>query len=379
MAVQMPSVGLLLMHRLLRISTSSQRHVSNRVILVKLHKGRSQIRTFSAGSVKCNENERDSSDSSPLGAKLTSRQALLSRKRRPLSPLERISGLLPQDALSPEVMQLREQNQQDAAEDTNIQASTTRCTQEESGEGATLEKGDSENPHATDAAVEPTTSENSACHEEERLMRPTLPGESLLAFGELLVAEYYKAARVEFRKMFQLQSGARLQSSWGIILHNDIAGQPAGRFLKTSRGTPILIRRASLEDYVLFMKRGPAIAYPKVQCLSVCHSPVLIICSSSTCCVLSFSVLPGCSYYADDDGCHRGRLRAGVRLGVRGHVSVPVQSRSAPIILSLSHFGVLPVRLKRKHSYLFSSLGPVHRALTLMSQLLLVIKTSSLV
>lgn len=56
-------------------------------------------------------------------------------------------------------------------------------------------------------------------------------------------------------------------------------------------------------------------------------------------CFDSFSLLPGCSYYADDDGYHRGRLCFGVRLGVRGHVSVPVQSRSAPIILSLSHFG----------------------------------------
>ncbi|XP_041810339.1 tRNA (adenine(58)-N(1))-methyltransferase, mitochondrial [Chelmon rostratus] len=263
MALQMPSVGLLLMHRLLRINISSQRCVSNRCKLVKLRKGRSQIRSFSTGSAKCNEDERDSSDSLPLSTTLTSKGALLSRRRRPLSPLERISGLLPRDALSPEVMQLREQNQQDSSEDTSIQVSTTQCTQEESGQGPALLEDDSEDSHAPDADVEPAASENPACHEEKRLMWPTLPGESLLAFGELLVAESHKGGRAEFRKMFQLRTGARLQSNLGIILHDDIAGQPAGRMLKTSQGTPFLIHRASLEDYALFMKRGPAISYPK--------------------------------------------------------------------------------------------------------------------
>ncbi|XP_070776985.1 tRNA (adenine(58)-N(1))-methyltransferase, mitochondrial [Enoplosus armatus] len=266
MAVQMPFAGLLLMHRLVRISTSSQRHLSNRDVLVKLHKCRREIRTFSTDSEKCDENEGDNSDSSPPSSKLTSRRALLSRGRRPLSPLERISGLLPQDSLSPEVMQLRQQNQQGPGEDTNAQVSVTHCTQQESGREAIPKEGDSETHHASDPDMEPNTSEtqvNAAFHEGERLTSPTLPGERLLVLGELLIAEYRKKGRVEFRKMFQLQTGTRLQSSWGIILHDDIAGQPAGSFLKTSRGVHILIRRPSLEDYVLCMKRGPAIAYPK--------------------------------------------------------------------------------------------------------------------
>lgn len=252
MAVQMPFAGLMCVHRLVRISTYSQRELRHRHILVKLTKNRREIRTFSSGSVKCNEKEKEDSQSSLLTTKLTTKQAL-SRRRRPLSPLERISSLLPQDALSPEVMQLREQNQQEPNENTNIQVSTTECTQEESGDKEIPKEDDSETHLTSDAAVESITSAN-------------LPGESLLAFGELLVAEYRKKERVEFRKMFQLQAGTRLQSNWGIILHDNIAGQPPGRFLKTGRGVPILIRRASLEDYVLFMKRGPAISYPKVHC-----------------------------------------------------------------------------------------------------------------
>lgn len=344
MAVQMPFAGLVFVHRLVRISTSSQRHLCNRDILVKLHKCRREIRAFSTASVKCNESEGDKSGSSPLGIELTSRQTPLSRRRRPLSPLERISGLLTQDALSPEVMQLMEQNQQGPAEEPDVQVSVTHCTPEESGPKA----DDSESHRASDTAEEPNTSgaqQNGAFHEEKSW--PTLPGESLLAFGEMLVAEYRKKRRVEFRKMFQLQSGTRLQSSWGVILHDDIVGQPAGRFLKTGRGVPILIRRASLDDYVLLMKRGPAITYPKVQDFFLCYSvkeygSVVLL----TDIVYFLSLFPGCSHYADDDGCHRGGLRVGVRLGVRGHVSVPVQSRSPPITLSLSHFLALGLKWK---------------------------------
>ncbi|XP_040916810.1 tRNA (adenine(58)-N(1))-methyltransferase, mitochondrial isoform X2 [Toxotes jaculatrix] len=256
MAVPMHFGGFLLMHRLVRICTSSQQHLRHKDLLVKLSKSRRGIRTFSAGSVKCNENEREDSDSSRLSTKLTSRQALLARRRRPLSPLERISSLLPQDALSPEVMQLREQKQQEA-EDSSIQLSVTHCTQEESGQPDTVtgdqttpKEDESDNHRACDAGVEPNAS-------------ATLPGESLLSFGELLIAEYFKKGQVQFRKMFQLQAGSRLQSSWGFILHDNIAKQRPGQFLKTSIGLPIFIRRASLEDYVLCMRRGPAIAYPK--------------------------------------------------------------------------------------------------------------------
>ncbi|KAK5857074.1 hypothetical protein PBY51_010341 [Eleginops maclovinus] len=243
MAVQMPFAGLLFMRRLVR--NSSQRHLSCRCIIQKCRMR--QTRTVSTAFVNYNENKGDDSDPSPLSSNLTFKQALLSR-RRPLSPLERISSLLPQDALSPEVMQLREeQNQEASEEDTNIH---TQAEHE-----AIPKEDDSETHHASDAAME--------TEEEKGSIPPTLPGESLLVFGELLLAEHRKKGRVEFRRMFALQAGARLNSSWGIILHDNIARQPAGRFLKTSRGTPILIRRPSLEDYVLHMKRGPAIAYPK--------------------------------------------------------------------------------------------------------------------
>ncbi|XP_054469729.1 tRNA (adenine(58)-N(1))-methyltransferase, mitochondrial isoform X2 [Anoplopoma fimbria] len=201
------------MHRLLRMSTPGHRRLRG---LDLLHRGGGGTRTVSTFPVKCTEDKGDSSAAAGL--------LLLPRRRRPLSPLERISSLLPRDALSPEVTRLMEQDPE-----------VSVTPEEEHGE------------------VDPVTPS----------APPALPGESAVAFGELLVAEYRRKERVEFRKMFELQPGARLQSSWGVIPHDDVAGHPAGRFLKTSRGVRILVRRASLDDYALYMKRGPAIAYPK--------------------------------------------------------------------------------------------------------------------
>ncbi|XP_047467952.1 tRNA (adenine(58)-N(1))-methyltransferase, mitochondrial isoform X2 [Mugil cephalus] len=246
------------MHRLVRACTSSQTHTRHRDILVKLSKSRRAIRTFSTASVKRNENKGDNSDSTPLSTKLPSKQALLHRSRRHLSPLERISNLLPQEVLSPEVMQLREQNQQEPDEHANIQVTVTNGTKEEIVHEAHVDRDSPETP-ACVVADEPSTPSH---HQEKRQPPPTVPGERLLAFGEMVLAEHRKK-RVEFRKMFKLKEGERLHSSWGFIQHNDIAGKPAGHFLKTNKAASIFVRRASLEEFVLYMRRAPAIAYPK--------------------------------------------------------------------------------------------------------------------
>lgn len=262
--------GVAFVHRLVRIN-------SNQGIFVNVHKYSRWIRPFLAGSVKCTDTGADKSGSSN---ELSSRLTPLSGRKRPLSPLERIIRLLPRDALNPEVMKLREPNQSDPTEDTRM--SDTHFTPEES------------EPKVNDSdrntsGVQP----NSASHEGGSAA--TLPGERLLAFGELLVVEYLRKRRSEFRKMIQLQSGARLVSSWGVIAHDDMVGQAAGRFLKTSMGIPLLIRRSSLEDYVLFMKRGPAIAYPKVQHLSVCSGVRSSVSSSYTRLCLTRMSPPCCS------------------------------------------------------------------------------------
>lgn len=244
-------------HRAMTVCGSGRRRSGHGDSLLKLNERVRNSRTFSAASVKRNDDKEGSSDYSRL----------TSRSRRPLSPLERISGLLPEDILSPEVMQLREQEPDKGAD---IQGSVPNGMQVEGADEGIDKKAEPETDSPPFGAEEPDAVS-------------ALPGERLLTYGELLVAEYRKS-RVEFKKMFQLQTGDRLQSSWGVILHDNIAGLPAGQFLRTNIGVPIFIRRASLEDYVLYMKRGPAIAYPKVE--------------STACTIYVHNYIPalGCSY-----------------------------------------------------------------------------------
>uniref|UniRef100_A0A8C6V1Y6 tRNA (adenine(58)-N(1))-methyltransferase n=1 Tax=Neogobius melanostomus TaxID=47308 RepID=A0A8C6V1Y6_9GOBI len=176
-------------------------------------------------------------------------------RRRSLSPLERVSSLLPQDSLTPEVEELRRQDQHHLENGPpRLFDNEATHSNEEETRFSGIKKGGQISDCASSEVAENQC--NGASYQPK--------GETLLTFGEVLVAEYRKKGNVEFRKMFQLLARTRLQSSWGVILHEDIAGKPAGSFVKTNLGVSILIRRASLEDYVLFMKRGPAIAYPKV-------------------------------------------------------------------------------------------------------------------
>ncbi|XP_061651059.1 tRNA (adenine(58)-N(1))-methyltransferase, mitochondrial [Phyllopteryx taeniolatus] len=269
MIVEMPCAGFFILSRLVRIYTSTLGHRRHRHIVVKLNSSRLEMKPFSTSCVKCSNDDRDSSKTSLLNTKPIARQSLLSG-RRSLSPLERISSLLPQDALSPAVTQLREQNQPHE-EDTCMQEElsyseslATLSKQEQNtgldtNDAASLKEYNSDTSNDVDAQFDTSKYQFNGTQS----MSPTRLRKTTLAYGEVLVAEYHRKRHVEFRKMFQLQIGTRLQTSWGIILHDDVAGQLAGHFQKTSRGVPIFIRRASLDDYVLHMKRGPAISYPK--------------------------------------------------------------------------------------------------------------------
>jgi len=60
-----------------------------------------------------------------------------------------------------------------------------------------------------------------------------------------------------------LTSSTTWQSEKGSLAHDTIIGQPEGSTVTTSSGAPIVILRPRLADYVLRMKRGAAVMYPK--------------------------------------------------------------------------------------------------------------------
>ncbi|NWS78167.1 TR61B protein, partial [Crotophaga sulcirostris] len=81
--------------------------------------------------------------------------------------------------------------------------------------------------------------------------------------GELALAEAWRKHKTPLRLLCQLSAGAVLASPGGHLPHQDIIGQVPGQVLSTAGGARLLLRRPSLEEYVLLMPRGPAIAYPK--------------------------------------------------------------------------------------------------------------------
>ena len=78
-------------------------------------------------------------------------------------------------------------------------------------------------------------------------------------YGELVIALDRKGRQ----HMFKLREGQQLHLSQGVLNHCDIIAVTPGGKLQTHTGSELRIRRPSLEEYVLQMKRGPTPAYPK--------------------------------------------------------------------------------------------------------------------
>ena len=65
------------------------------------------------------------------------------------------------------------------------------------------------------------------------------------------------------RYLTQLRPGAELRSHLGTVPHASVIGLPEGARLTSSTGKEFVAVRPGLADYILKMKRGPQVVYPK--------------------------------------------------------------------------------------------------------------------
>lgn len=63
--------------------------------------------------------------------------------------------------------------------------------------------------------------------------------------------------------LITLQRASTFQTDRGSLDHDWIIGLPEGSMISTNRGAPMVALRPRLADYVLRMKRGAAVMYPK--------------------------------------------------------------------------------------------------------------------
>ena len=81
----------------------------------------------------------------------------------------------------------------------------------------------------------------------------------LLAAGELIML----IDRKKRRYLTTLEEGGEFHSHAGALPHNDVIGQPEGNEFRSGKGAAYLIVRPTLADFVLKMKRGAQVIYPK--------------------------------------------------------------------------------------------------------------------
>jgi tRNA (adenine57-N1/adenine58-N1)-methyltransferase catalytic subunit len=82
---------------------------------------------------------------------------------------------------------------------------------------------------------------------------------SPLGFGDRVMLLDSKKRRY----LITLTAGGEFHSHAGFVPHEQIAGQPEGSVVRSTRGAEYTVLRPTLEDYVIEMPRGAQVIYPK--------------------------------------------------------------------------------------------------------------------
>jgi tRNA (adenine57-N1/adenine58-N1)-methyltransferase catalytic subunit len=100
---------------------------------------------------------------------------------------------------------------------------------------------------------------------------PVLPGtDAPLASGELVVLTDRKRRRY----LLTLEPGAEWHSHAGVVPHDALIGAREGSAIRTNRNMEVVVLRPTREDFVLKMKRGAQVVYPKDQAMILAAADV---------------------------------------------------------------------------------------------------------
>lgn len=69
--------------------------------------------------------------------------------------------------------------------------------------------------------------------------------------------------RKERRYVLTLQPGASFHTHAGLVAHDDIVGRAEGATVRSTHGSPYIVLRPTLAEFVLKMPRGAQVIYPK--------------------------------------------------------------------------------------------------------------------
>ena len=83
--------------------------------------------------------------------------------------------------------------------------------------------------------------------------------ERLLSAGEQVILSDLRGRRY----LITLRTGQVFHSHLGAMQHDELIGAPEGSFASTSSGSRLLAFRPTMAEYVLKMKRGAQVVYPK--------------------------------------------------------------------------------------------------------------------
>ncbi len=106
---------------------------------------------------------------------------------------------------------------------------------------------------------------------EEGPRAPVMPGtDAPLAAGEPVVLTDRKRRRY----LIELEPGGEWHSHAGMLHHDDIIGGREGSALRTNKNMEVTVLRPTREDFVLKMKRGAQVIYPKDQAMIVAAADI---------------------------------------------------------------------------------------------------------